>query len=182
MKHLKLILVAAASAALLSACATPTPYGPATANYAHAPGYKDQRLEDNRYRLTFSGNDLTSRETVENYMLYRAAELTLDAGYDWFEIVKRDTDKKTRVVDDFDRDPFYYGMSWRFYGRSRWSTWGLWGDPFADMDRTEYTRYEASAEILMHKGPKPEVVNAYDARSVKGNLDSKIVRPAPPRQ
>ncbi|MEI9903219.1 MAG: hypothetical protein WDN06_04055 [Asticcacaulis sp.] len=170
-KNLTLAIMAAA-ALTLSACATPTPYGPALTTSGYNPGYSDMKLEDGRYRITFAGNDLTKRETVENYLLYRAAELTLDSGYDWFEIVNRGTDEKTRTVSD----PIMDNFSWRFYRGSRWGAWGFGWD---DMDREsiQYTRYEATAEIVMHKGDKADAANAYDARSVKANLDSSIVRP-----
>lgn len=170
------ILAAVAGLTLLSACATPTPYQAAVPGEGYRTGYGDMRIEDDRYRISFSGNDLTSRETVENYMLYHAAELTLSSGYDWFEMVHRDTDTKTRVVSTPD-DPFWGGMSWRFYRRG----WGPWGPGFDDWDTVQYTRYQASAEILMHKGDKPsDNPHAYDAHAVKANLESKIIRPAPP--
>ncbi len=170
-------LFAAAGLALLAGCATPTPYQPALTHApgSYNPGYTETRVEDGRYRLSFAGNDLTKRETVETYMLYRAAELTLADGYDWFEIVSRGTDEKKRVVTSYD-DPFASSLYWRYYGRSRWSAWSMGWDDF-DRNTTEYTRYEAGAEILMHKGTKPDDKNAYDARSVKTNLETKIVRP-----
>ncbi|MDI7775789.1 hypothetical protein [Asticcacaulis sp. EMRT-3] len=177
MKRLGIALAAAASLTLLSACATATPYQAASlTSGSYHPGYTDTRIEDDRYRIGFSGNDLTSRETVENYMLYHAAELTLKAGYDWFEVIKRDTDQKTRTVSTPD-DPLWGNMSWRFYGRSRWSGWGM---GFDDWDSVQYTRYEANAEILMHKGAKPDGdPAAYDAHAVKANLERQIVRPVP---
>ncbi|MEI9905187.1 MAG: hypothetical protein WDN06_15415 [Asticcacaulis sp.] len=113
MKTLTLALMAAASLTLLSACATPTPYQAALTTHGYNPGYSDTKLEDNRYRLSFAGNDLTKRETVENYLLYRAAELTLDSGYDWFEVVNRGTDEKTHTVSD----PMVDSFSWRFLSR-----------------------------------------------------------------
>lgn len=183
MKKVLIAAVAVTALSLLSACATPTPYQPATGTSTskYRPGYTDTRIEAGRYRLTFSGNDLTSRETVENYMLFRAAELTLSEGYDWFEIVNRDTDQKTRTVTTWDSDPLYGNMSWRFYRGGRWGRWGAFGG-LSDWDRETYqfTRYEANAEVLMHKGSKPEGQgNAYDARSVVANLEGKIVRPQP---
>lgn len=179
MKKYLLAAAAAATLALLSACATPTPYAPAdlTSSRTYRPGYSETKLEEGRFRLVFAGNDLTSRDTVETYLLYRSAELTLTEGYDWFEIVTRDTAEKKRTVytDPF---PSYGGMSWRYYGRSRWTSWGM---GFNDFDAEEYTRYEAAAEIVMHKGTKPEDnTAAYDARSIKANLEPKIIRPAPP--
>ena len=87
-----------ATSTLMAACASggPTPYQPASANDTR--GYSEQKLEDTRYRISFKGNSLTERETVENYMLYRAAELTLQSGYDTFTVANRDTDadKRTR--------------------------------------------------------------------------------------
>jgi hypothetical protein len=41
-------------------------------------------------------------------------------------------------------------------------------------------RFEAGAEIVMHKGKKPEGdPRAYDAREIMANLASSIVLPAP---
>ncbi len=177
MKKIVVTALAVATLGLLSACATPTPYGPATGTSSYRPGYTDTRIEEGRYRLSFAGNDLTPRETVENYLLYHAAELTLANGYDWFEIVTRGTDEKKRTVSTYN-DPFMDSLSWRFYRGSRWGAWGMWGMDDWNRESFEYTRYEASAEIVMHKGTKPEGQNnAYDARSVKDSLESKVVRP-----
>jgi hypothetical protein len=65
--------------AVLTGCGGgPTPYQPAACGY----GYSEQQIEDNRNRVTFAGNDRTSSDAVQNYLLYRAAEVTLDHGYD----------------------------------------------------------------------------------------------------
>ena len=83
--------------ALLAACTTtPTPYQPLGAE----GGYTSQQIENNRFRVSFVGNSLTSRERVENYLLYRAAELTLERGFNCFTTVNRDVqrDVTTRVI------------------------------------------------------------------------------------
>src|SRR6201999_4564887 len=66
-----LIVSALAVAALtLAACETATPYQPIGAHNREASGgYADQQIEANRWRITFSGNDLTARDTVERYLL-----------------------------------------------------------------------------------------------------------------
>lgn len=174
---LGLCLLATVSLTVLSACATPTPYQPvaATASPSSQRGYSEVRLEENRYRLSFAGNDMTKRETVENYLLYRAAEVTLNSGYDWFEVVNRNTDEKKRATTF--EDPYMNSFSWRFFGGNRWSRWGAFGAGFGS-DTVVYSRYEANAEILMYKGAKPEAnPHAYDARSVKTNLEPRIIRP-----
>src|SRR5437899_186277 len=123
----------------LAACETATPYQPNVPGQAAHGGYSEIRIEPNRWRVTFTGNSMTSRETVEGYLLYRAAELTLQSGADWFETVDRDTQRKTRTY--VDPDPLYhpwYGggfgywrPSWRYRTRGYgWRTWDpFWGDP-----------------------------------------------------
>ncbi len=182
---------AASLSAGLAACATPTPYQPNLKGQSASGGYSEIRVEPNRFRVNFAGNSLTTRETVEGYLLFRAAELTVQNGYDWFAVVDRDTDKQSRTY--VEPDPFYrpwygsYGFwrpSWRYYGRLYgWRGWDpFWGDPFwADrVDVRTIERYEASAEIVMQKGPKPEAdPKAFDARAVIDNLRPRVQYPQP---
>lgn len=72
---------------LLGACASQPLYAPA--RDSESVGYYATRLTENRYRVTFNGRINTPVETVKNYALLRAAELTVDNGYEWFEIVDR---------------------------------------------------------------------------------------------
>jgi hypothetical protein len=188
------VAAALALTAGLAACATPTPYQPDVPGQSSSGGYNELRLEPDRWRVTFNGNTMTSRETVEGYLLFRAAELTLQNGDDWFSIVDRHTDTKSRTY--LEPDPFYqpwygpaYGYwrpSWRFHGWGfGWRTWDpFFGDPFwADrMDVRTIERFEASAEIVTRKGAKPsDDPRAFDAHAVVENLKAKIQYPAPPK-
>ena len=107
----------------LSACETATPYQPLRAGSEVSGGFTDQRLDQNHFRVTFRGNSMTSRERVETYLLYRAAELTLQNGDDWFAMVDRNTERNARTY--VEPDPFYhpwYGAGfgyWRPYWRYR---------------------------------------------------------------
>src|SRR5207247_6272795 len=93
-------------AAGLAACATPTPYQPNLPGQQTSGGYSEIRVEPDRWRVSFAGNTLTSRETVEGYLLYRAAELTLQNGYEWFSIEDRHTDRDARTY--VEPDPLYH--------------------------------------------------------------------------
>lgn len=194
MKRLLIGLAAVAAVGVgVAGCATPTPYQPAMRGTAQSGGFSELQLEQNRFRVTFSGNSLTSRETVESYLLYRAAELTVGQGYDWFKTADRATEKRTDYYAD--PDPFYhtpyyrgYGYGWRPYWRYSggpygWRSWDPWGaDPFwtSRVDIREINRYEANAEIVMGKGAKPaNDPSAFDARSVMSSLGPSIVRPQP---
>lgn len=184
MKRSSMLAVAAVAVFGLSACAvTPTPYQPVGAPYGTASGgFAELQIEPNRFRVNFSGNSYTRRETVENYLLFRAAELTLAQGYDWFTTVERDTERTTRYRDygtgpRFGGGPFWH-PSWRYYGRHGWSPFY---DPFGwdrDVDVREINKYEATAEIVMGRGPKPAAdPRAFDAREVASRLSPTVVRP-----
>ena len=101
---------AAAFAILLAAlvgCTTATPYQPyrpESVGGVHG-GYSEQRLAPDRYLVRFHGNELTSRDRVEGYMLYRAAELAVQNSFDSFQIVERHTEHDVETY--VDRDPLY---------------------------------------------------------------------------
>jgi hypothetical protein len=176
-----LFALALGGVALLGACATQTAYAPRDQS---GYGFAETRIEPNRFRVSFSGNSMTSQETVEKYMLYRSAELTLQQGFDWFEVVDRDTASKSHVVGTgpyygpwgpgFYPSPFHYRYYHPTYG------WYPWYDPFwNDMTYQEITRYQAEAEIFMGKGKKSDSPRAYDARQVQANLGPQIQYPQP---
>jgi hypothetical protein len=183
------LLVPVAAALALSACVGATPYQP-LGTRGSSGGFAEQRIEANRYRVTFVGNDYTSRARVENYLLFRAAELTVANGYDGFSIVRHDTDRNVeqRVYDTGLRSPYYgygglYGgwrPSWRYYGgRYGWRSWDpwyggpYWGDSF---DVRTVERYEATAEIVMFRGTRADP-SSFNARQVITNLRPTIVVP-----
>ncbi|WP_019960711.1 CC0125/CC1285 family lipoprotein [Woodsholea maritima] len=164
----------AAMGLTLSACsANSTPYQAISDTSRY--GYSEQRIEGDRYQVRFAGNSLTDRETVETFLLYRAAELTLTQGYDFFHVVNRDTDEETRYRGNaYDS---HYGMHYRYYHPAY--GWYGWRDPFwDDINMREISRYEAFGEIVMGHGAKPNDPNAYDARSVVENLGPRVRQPS----
>ena len=152
---------------MLGACATQTPYQSGEGRY----GYTDQQIEENRYRVIFAGNPSTPRETVQNYLLYRSAELTIQEGFDYFTIVDRDTERSTRYyssgfVDDFGFHKHYRGRRSirRFYRPS-----------FYSANTYPVSEYSSAADIVMAEGEKPEEEgNAYDALDVLQRLQPLI--------
>ncbi|HXB01561.1 MAG TPA: hypothetical protein VNV15_01930 [Opitutaceae bacterium] len=76
---------------MFASCATPTPYQPDKQGVWATPplgGYTDEKIDDHLYWVEFLPNGLTSKEATEDYTLLRAAELTLEKGYDRFEIIE----------------------------------------------------------------------------------------------
>ena len=153
----------------LAGCGVPatTPYRPAEA--PGDTGYQEQRIESNRYRVTFTGNTVTAREAVENFMLLRIAELTLAQGYDYFVLDNQDTESQTYYLQSMSD----YGPLDPFFG----CTWPRSG--FAVSTAMPVTHYKAQAYVVLLKGEKPPLeLKAFDARDVKASLGPLV--PAPP--
>jgi hypothetical protein len=183
------IAAALALAAGLAACATATPYQPNIAGQKASGGYSELRVEPDRWRVTFAGNTMTSRETVEAYLLYRSAELTVQQGYDWFSAVDRSTMRSSYSYVD----PTFYGgwgygwgPSWRFH-RHGWGGWGPYGGGpwggYGGYDIRTYDKFEATAEIQMHRGAKPaNDPRAFEAHAVIASLQPRIQYPEASKQ
>ncbi len=78
------------TALVLTACvSTPDVYGPAT-DHAAGVGYSDTRIEDDRWRIRYTGRRTFSKERLEALTLRRAGELTRRNGYEWFIVVSRE--------------------------------------------------------------------------------------------
>ncbi len=153
---------------LFLGCATATPYQP----YNKGEGYKELKIEDSKYRVGFKGNSVTPRDTVETYLLYRAAELTLENKFDYFVVREQQMDVKS---DYFATGGPMYGVG---VGRRRYPYYA-YGYSWAGAGSMQsQDRYQAFAYISMFKGKTPEDnANAYTAAEVVKNLGPNIIRP-----
>ena len=174
---------------LLAACATGPVYKPRAPG--ETVGYTDLQLSPNRYRVTFSANSATKREDVENYLLRRAAEVTLAAGYTHFVFDQRDTEAKTYYREDFIDpyfgSPYYYGPRFWYWSNGPYPYYPPYpgylgpgfgyGPGYGYGDLRPVTSYSAYAEIVM-LNPMDAADNprAIDAQS----LLQQLVPPEPP--
>jgi hypothetical protein len=162
---------------LLAGCMTPTPYGPRL--QGQATGYTDRALAQNRYRVTFTGNTVTPRETVETYLLLRAAEVTRAAGATNFVFDTRNTRANTSdQTVPYGPDPYPYPL----WGRRHFGYWGGWGFPYEpNVDVVVRTNYEAYAEIVLltpeQAAKEPRALNAAD---VIARIGPEAAPPKPP--
>jgi hypothetical protein len=174
--RLRTMGMALAMGLALSACMTPAAYAPRQPG--QATGYTDRELAPGRYRVTFTGNSATARDTVENYLLLRAAEVTLAAGGTHFLFDDRDTHARTTVH----ADPGFYGPGYWGGGFGYWGFRPAWGySPFGPpLMISQTTRYEAYAEIVVLKpGQDANEPRAVDARAIVSHLAPEA-NPAPP--
>ena len=81
-------------ALVLAACtpAGPTGFGPALGPY----GYSETKLDNGAWKVSFTGNKQTDRNSIETYALYRAAQLTRDQGATRFMVIDRTYERETQ--------------------------------------------------------------------------------------
>lgn len=172
-------LIALSALLVLGACVNATPYQLAGRG---GEGFVDQQLEVGKYRVTFKGNTLVERATAENYVLYRAAEVTLAAGYDHFLLADQTADALSSYYSTGFNSGFGGGHFGRgfFYGGG-FGGFGGFGGGFGGITTSntrERQSYVVGAVIQAARGPKPaDNAQAYDARSVIESIGPALVRP-----
>lgn len=163
---MRVIYLLVTALALAACAAQPTPYQPK----ADGLGYSQQQIDGRTWRVEFAGNADTPRETVENYLLYRCAEIMRAGGYNKFAMLDKDVE----------RDVSYHGAGFGggfgFGGRGG-HTGIFYGGP---ADYNSAVRYRAITTIRVHEGgPPPATAPVYDASEIIQQLGPKIVLPAP---
>jgi len=159
------LVVMAASALALSACASLGPYGPQTG--ARGQGYSEQQIENNRFRVTYDG--VGAAAPVADRALFRAAQLTVDRGYDWFEVTQRWTDGRPDSAGGITPNLSVGFGSGRYGGYSTTSTGIGLGLNLNGPSATSTT-----LEIVMGNGPKPDRPNVYDARGLQDAIRNRL--------
>ena len=129
-------------------------------------GYSDVRIDANTFRVDFHGNAYTSRQTVETHLLRRCAELTAQAGYDYFIVMGANTE----ALQNAYTTPSSYNATTTGHANVIGNT--VYGSAdttgtFRPGQTFVYTRYGASTTIKVFRGEKPvNNPNAYYAREV----------------
>ena len=165
MNRLKTLGFIAAATLAISACASLAPYGPQTA--PNGQGYSEQRIESDRYRVSYNG--VGAIGTVADYALLRAAELTLENGYDWFEVTRSWTDGRPDGAGGF-RPSVSIGA-----GSSRWGGYRSSGVGVGvGLNFSGPSPTSTEIEVLMGRGERPDRPNAYDARGVRDSIRARL--------
>lgn len=157
---MKRSLLVAAALVGLAACTTPTVYGPAVK--PGASGYTELRIQSDRYRVTFRGGSDAPRERVANLTLLRAAQLTTENGYDWFEVLDRYGDAAPPRGPTLSIGGGGADYGWR--GGSSVGV-GVGGIPLGGGPILSET-----LEFAMGKGEPPRRASVYDARDIQRSI------------
>ena len=164
MKRLTFSLIAV-SALALSACASLAPYGPQQS--ARGQGFSEQQIETNRFRVTYNGVGAVG--PVADRALFRAAQLTVDQGYDWFEVTQRWIDGRPDSAGGVRPSVSIGAGSGRYGG---WSTSGVGVGVGLNLSGPQPT--STTLEIVMGRGQRPDRPNAYDARGVQDAIRNRL--------
>lgn len=149
--------------------AAPAPPAPAAATgpvvKPAGPGvFTMHKLGAARFQLTVAGHAFTTRQAIEQYLAFRAAQLTQDQGYQWFGFVQHRA--KGDKVPAPKRDPAgpsysfrleYFQPVWRYKTKASpaWKSWSpfsgaaFWAD---GVDPKTITDFSLTADIQLHKG------------------------------
>lgn len=155
---------------LLSGCVTG--YGPNGLN----GGYKERKLGEGTFIVSFYGNTNTTEQRVWNFWMYRCAELTSLNGYDYFELLP----SKEHASWDEQEKPFQFTMIP--------STFEMSETPrIQPVYYTYYTTYSSKAIVKMYKNPLPPNTKLLlDAKTIMAQLkpyvDSKGATTPPERK
>jgi hypothetical protein len=162
-------LILAGALLALTACASAPPrYAAAASN--QSAGYGEQQIETGRYIVSFRAPDGAEASVLQDYAMLRAADLTLASNHDWFWVDRRSLDDENMVHTGPSIGVGLGGA--RFGGHSAVGASVGFNFPIGGQDR--HLARAASLDIRFGDGPKPDDVNAYDARSVSANIRTRL--------
>ena len=152
--------LAALAISALSACATPYQAK------GFRGGYSDTRIDSNTAMVSYRANAHTDRQTVQSYLIYRCAQVTVGDGYDYFVLTSGDTEAVHGTISTPGTYSSTTTASAFASGNATFGNAQTFGTVNPGQTIT-YTKYVASAVIKMFKDTKPaDDPQAYNAHEV----------------
>lgn len=131
--------IVSAAIFLLTGCATA--YGPSNGK----SGYSDTQLQQDIFRVSFSGNAKTSKERAGDFAMLRASEVTLANKYTYFAIIDNSDTSSTSFVTM----------------------------PVGNNLMTNAVEFPRSTMLIKCFTNKPETIMSYDANFLMGSIKKK---------
>lgn len=155
---------------LLAGCGQPTSYHPSDAD----TGYVDRSLGEGRWEVSFTANALTSQQRLKQYLLYRAAEITLDTGNDGFVVLDEHPGRGRlsgiKVEGDAPRRPY------EFEHNHLWFDSRSFVEGYTTTVYEPTSRYTGTIVFRVFKGEPPPEGAVFDAREIIRTLGPKVFR------
>ena len=168
---MRMLVLAIATAFMLAACATPA-LRYAAATTPSSSGYVEQQIETDRYSVTFRAPGGGEASVLQDYAMLRAADLTLEHNHDWFWVDRRGLDDEGTA---YSGPSFGIGIGGASFGGHTGVGTSV-GLNFPIGGQNSHVARAASVDIRFGSGPKPDDVNAFDARSLSTNIRARVHR------
>ena len=155
----------------VSGCATP--YQKDSPWNAVVGGYSDYRLDENTFVVSFRGGNPTPVANLGPYLLYRCAEVTSEAGFEYFQVVGQTSDQKigTAVLPGYSTTQgsatgYVAGNTVQAFGSSQTTT--------IPPQLLTYRENTLIATIKAYRGEKPRGEAVYNASDVLKYLGPSV--------
>ena len=156
--------------AVLAACTLPRPTVYRAANGGF--GYSETRMEDGNWQVAFTGNQMSRPEAMENYALYRSAEIALREGFGQFAVIESDVGRQVTRSPQFARRPPGVESPGQRHDATLQPA-----DPFVGNRMVRTVTNSAILIIRPYSGAPPAgAERAYAARDVLTRLGPEIMR------
>ena len=168
MKHL---ILTASTALALTACASgPAAYGPSD---GRSLGFENTKIQSDRFRVSYTGR---SEAQARDYVLLRAAEITLNEGYSHFKVlggVTSDNGLNSPVSSHIG-----VGIGSGGWGRRGGTNTNVnLGLGVGDVARAlEGNKVTESIEIILKPTGAPNDPSVYDAKDVTQNIRPAVFK------
>lgn len=173
MKNMGLIIYVVVFTSAIISCTTSFLEDQETGGF-QTGGYSDRRINANTVALTFSATDRTDPMKVRSYLIYRAAEITMQNGYNSFIVTSSSFSCVDISVMANTTDNYVPTMPARLYNTypSKYNIKSIsYSKPHSRYSYSEPAGNSASAVIVMFKGRAPRgIENAYNANDVIARL------------
>ncbi len=149
-------------------------------------GYNESQLQEDIFRVSFKGNAFIDKEKVQDYLLLRCAEITIDHGFDYFiilgeensiEVSSYTTPTNVSAQTTSQGNVGYSGSAYgnTIYGTDAYSQQTTGNATITGGDTYYFSKPRSNCVIKCFKGKKPvDLPNAFTAYQLIGYLKDKV--------
>lgn len=149
-------------------------------------GYSESQLQEDVFRVAFKGNAYIDKEKVQDYLLLRCAEISIDHGFDYFVILGEENSTAvssyTTPTNVSTQSTSYGNANYsgrvsgnNLYGTGTYSQQTSGTATITGGDTYYFSKPRSNCVIKCFKGKKPDdLPNAFTAYQLIGYLKDKV--------
>ena len=180
MKLIKIKMIVASVLLFSAGCAT------GYQRQGWSGGYSESQLQEDTFRVSFKGNAFVDKERVQDYLLLRCAEITIDHGFDYFIILGEEdstaVSSYTTPTNISAQSTSYGNTNYSgrvsgntIYGTGAYTQQTNGNATITGGDTYYFSKPRSNCVIKCFKGKKPDdLPNAFTAYQLIGYLKDKV--------